>query len=256
MFITKLLTVFITPIGFAMMVFPVTLILFYKKYNRLAMLLAIVAVTELGFFSTPIIARSIAQSLEQQYLAKEVSEYDSADVIVVLGGALGAPDFPRKYLDLSDGADRVLHAMQLYRAEKAKKIIVSGGKLEFLGYHSSEARLMKQLLMLWGVEESAIVLEEESRNSYENAIYTKKLMQNHGYKNILLVTSALHMPRALAVFQRQDVTSIPAPTDYLVTSSEANIFFRLLPSVDALMISTYSLKEYIGRFVYYLRDWI
>ena len=100
-----------------------------------------------------------------------------------------------------------------------------------------------------------VVLEGNSRNTYENALYTRQIIEKHGWREVLLVTSASHMRRAVAVFRAQGIAVIPAPTDIRVVE-RAFSFFRLLPTVTALEKSSIAIKEYIGWWIYGIRGWV
>lgn len=124
---------------------------------------------------------------------------------------------------------------------------------------------MHQLLEIMGVPAGAITLERRSRNTYENAIETKKLLDAQGIERIILVTSAMHMPRAQAIFARQGFDVIPAATDFNVTQAEWDYYFtpdpaiqvfNLFPSADALDWTMRAMKEYLGIIVYRLRGWL
>jgi len=128
-----------------------------------------------------------------------------------------------------------------------------------------EAEAMAQVIELMGVPRSALWLEDGSRNTYENAGETRRLLAERGITEIILVTSAMHMPRSVRLFERQGLRVIPAPTDYQVTEADWSYFTRadpgiqalnLLPDAEALAATSRALKEYIGMVVYALRGWM
>ena len=116
---------------------------------------------------------------------------------------------------------------------------------------------MADLLVEWGIPREALVLERRSRNTYENALYSKELLDERGIRDVLVVTSAEHMWRSLAVFRSLGLEAIPAATDY---SGGVDISYASpevwLPSAGTLEGVAASLKEYMGVFVYWLRGWI
>ena len=73
---------------------------------------------------------------------------------------------------------------------------------------------------------------------------------------MLLVTSALHMPRAHKTFIKQGLNVVPAPTDYLITDGESSFIFDIVPSSDSLNLTTYATREYMGRLYYWIRGWL
>ncbi len=140
-----------------------------------------------------------------------------------------------------------------------------GGRIEWLSgkQGNPEAVDMRELLMMLGVPKDAIILEPNSLNTYQNAVNTREILEQRQINRILLVTSAFHMPRAVAIFEKQNFEVIPAPTDFLVTensissinSLETNLL-NLLPSPMYLEHTTLAMKEYIGIFVYHIKGWL
>lgn len=198
----------------------------------------------------PAFSSYLVKSLERSFLPVPVGESPSADAIVVLGGCVGAADYPRVEVDLTDASDRVLHAARLYHAGKAPIIIATGGAIRWLGSKTPEASSISRLLQEWGVPASAIVIETGSLNTYQNAVNTKRLLDRRGLGNVLLVTSAMHMPRALATFRTAGIDAIPSPTDYEVIDREEFTIMDFLPDAEALADTTRAIKEYLGLVVY------
>ncbi len=204
----------------------------------------------------------VMQSLEWQQISSE--ELPEAEAIILLGGSTRIPTPPRNTVEITESGDRVLYAAHLYKEGKAPVIIATGGRITWLQNAPPEADSMKNLLIEIGVPESAIIEETQALNTYENALYTKKILEKRGIKQSLLVTSASHMPRSLRVFQKQGIDVIPAPTDFLVTQLDWEqlqmtpqaTLLNLLPSAENLKQTTQALKEYLGLIVYWLKGWI
>ncbi|WP_022834728.1 YdcF family protein [Salisaeta longa] len=201
----------------------------------------------------PVVSTALRRSLEQQHPPQPIAATPSADAIVVLGGGIAAAHPPRLYPDLNSAADRVLHAARLYKAGHAPCIIASGGAVPW--HQQSEAPAMEIVLQQLGVPPRDVILEAESRSTYENAQHTAQLARRTGRDTLLLVTSALHMRRALATFRSTGLVVHPAPTDYeAVERSDTVLAF--LPDAAALAGTTAALKEYAGYAVYRWRGWI
>jgi uncharacterized SAM-binding protein YcdF (DUF218 family) len=124
---------------------------------------------------------------------------------------------------------------------------------------------MATLLEQLGVPRSAMWLETQSRNTYENALYSQKILQAKGIQRVILVTSAWHMPRAVGVFEHVGLQVIPAPTDFTVTREQTSVeqqtqvlrtLMDLLPSVENLANTSKAMKEYLGILAYHLRGWL
>jgi uncharacterized SAM-binding protein YcdF (DUF218 family) len=113
---------------------------------------------------------------------------------------------------------------------------------------------MRQFLTDLGVPPDAVWIENHSRSTHENALQTARLLEQHGLQQVLLVTSALHLPRALATFRAAGINALPAPTDFEVMPQPPHLL-RWLPDAQALADSTRALKEYWGLWVYRWRGW-
>ncbi|MDB4303295.1 YdcF family protein [Desulfosarcina sp.] len=255
LYLSKLIPLFIYPLGFAL-VMSVLAMGILGLSARLARLFLFVAVTVLWLTSTPMFADYLGLTLERQYPPVSVEETPTADVIVVLGGAVGGPERPRITVDLSDATDRVLHTARLYRAGNAPVVLISGGGIPWLGSDIPEAGSIQTLLEEWGVPGTSIIAEAASRNTYENAVLSKALLVERGLQRVLLVTSALHMPRALATFQSAGIDAVPAATDFTVTYKDQRTVIDFLPDAEALSRTTHAIKEYVGYAYYWWKGWI
>ena len=114
---------------------------------------------------------------------------------------------------------------------------------------------MKEILEVMGVPGRSMLLERSSRNTYDNALYTAVVLNNKNIKRILLVTSAFHMRRAVALFEKQGFDVVPAPTDYQRLVAP-RVLPGWLPSVDDLARTTIAIKEMVGFWVYRWRGWL
>lgn len=251
LYLDKILAQLAYPLGTALILALLGLLLLGVRRRRLGVAGMVLAVAWLWFWSLPVVADALRLSLEGRFAPQRAEELPAADFIVLLGGGVrGVPaDWP--YPDLNAAADRVWHAPRLYHADKAPLIIVSGGGKEWHGERGSEAEAMRELLLAFGVPDGAIRLEDRSRSTRENALYTAPLV---GERPVLLVTSAQHMPRSLATFRAVGINAVPAPTDFEVIPQPLHSL-RLLPDAHSLHQSTSALKEYLGLLVYRLRGW-
>ena len=255
LYLSKLIPLFIYPLGFAL-VLSILATGILGISAGLARLFLFVAVIVLWGASTPLFSDYLCLRLEGQYPPVAVEATPTAGVIVVLGGGVTGPAPPRISVDLSDGADRVLHGARLYRAGKAPLVLVSGGVIPWLGLATPEAVSMQALLEEWGVPGASIISEGASRNTYENAVFSKQLLAERGLQQVLLVTSALHMPRALATFRSAGIDAVPAATDYTVIYRDWRTLIDFLPDARALSRTTDAIKEYIGYAYYRWQGWI
>ena len=255
-FLTKLLPLFVYPLGAAISLAVAGGICAALRLRRLAMLSFFVGLVVLWVSSTPVFAEWALGSLERQYPATTMADTPEADVAIVLGGAVGQPVAPRVEPDLHEASDRVLHAARLFRAGKIKRVLVSGGNFPWLAAVKPEAELIKSLLIEWGVPAAAIEIAGRSRNTYENALEIKEIRQRSGFKSALLVTSAAHMPRAMAIFQKAGLPVVASTTDILVFDGASGSVFRWLPDAAALTMTTNAVKEWIGFWAYRARGYL
>jgi uncharacterized SAM-binding protein YcdF (DUF218 family) len=202
--------------------------------------------------STAAVADYLMGTLEDPYPPKALSVTAGADAIVLLGGAIRGDTHMGTLGDLNQQADRLVHAVALYKAGKAPRLLVTGGAEPGA---RSEAEIMYDLLQVMGVPASAILQEDKSRDTYQNALYTAAMLDKLGMHKILLVTSAFHMRRAEALFAGRGLEVIPAPTDYQRLVGPV-LVPRWLPSVSDLWQSTYALHEILGYWFYRYRGWL
>lgn len=261
LFFSKLLPLFIYPLGLTCLLLLVGLFLSFRKsrFTFIPILLSLILLLTAG---NPRTANFLLQSLEYQY--PPLPKLPSADAIVVLGGSTKPISPPRILADLNEHGDRIIYAAKLYKEEKAPLIILSGGRIQWFGQDNSEAQDMAEILELMGIPTEAIIQEGNSFNTYQNAIYTQKILEEKEINSILLVTSAFHMPRSLAIFRRLGINPIPAPTDFFVSeqelaapnySTESKIL-SFFPEPNNIAHTTLVIKEYIGTLVYRLRGWL
>lgn len=256
LFLTKLLPVFVYPLGLALLVILSGVCLGLFGARRLAFVMIGAAAAGLWIAATPIVSEWALGALERQNPPIAISDMNRADLAIVLGGALGGPAPPRLTVDLGEASDRVLHAARLFRAGKVGRVLVTGGNLPWSPAHRPEAELIRDLLVEWGVPLSAIEIAGASRNTYENALEIRALYEREPFASAFLVTSAAHMPRALAVFRRAGLPVTPATTDIEVVAPGPWTILRLLPDAGALRLTTAALREWIGAVAYHARGYI
>jgi uncharacterized SAM-binding protein YcdF (DUF218 family) len=254
-YLTKILTQLIYPLNLSLLLGVFAGLLFWFRWRRLGGLFIFVSISWLWLCATPIFSDALRSSLEQIYPPKPIATLPQADAILVLGGCVEPASPPRLTINLLPSADRVWYAAQLYKVGKAAKIVVAGGQAPWLGMEISEAQAMSEFLIDLGIPDSAILQETESLNTYQNAMFSKPLLEQNGIQSVLLVTSALHTPRALAIFKTAGISAVPAPTDFEIINSP-NTLLRWLPDAAALEGSTRAIKEYLGFQVYKMRGWI
>lgn len=260
-FLSKLLPLLIYPAGVTCLLLIASLIIRKDGWRRVIILFALLILWVSG---NRWVSLSVVRSLEWRYLPQE--NIPQAQAIVILGGGTDAADYPRPMVDLTGAGDRVLYGGYLYKQGKAPYILLSGGNIAWMGARSTTpAEQMAEVLALMEIPQEVMLLQTESLNTYQDALYSSQMLKEMGITRIVLVTSALHMPRSVGLFEKQGMEVIPAPTDYRVTQKQwdnlknpavETQLINLIPNVSNMASLTNALKEYIGIAVYRLRHWI
>lgn len=258
LFLSKFLPLFFYPLGSASLLMMITLILWWKR-PRLTPYPVAISLIVLLLASNAWVSHWLIYSLERQI--SPANNLLNAEAIVILGGATRSPVSPRPMVEINEHGDRLLYATKLYKEGKAPLIIAAGGRISWSGEQGSEAQDMAKLLQLMGVPESGIIQEPNSLNTYQNAINVNTILEQENIQQIILITSAFHLPRSLLIFKKLGINPIPAPTDFFVTVDNAppsleGIILGILPDAHRLSVTTLALKEYLGIIIYWLRGWL
>lgn len=230
------------------------LVLALFRLRRTGMALIATGLVWVLAWSLPATSLWLGGALESRYPHLPPAQLPTADAIVVLGGntANGRVNWFLPY-DKDTAVVRVDTAIRLYQAHRAPKVVLSGGALEG---DVSEARGMAFVMKQEGVPEEALLLENSSRTTYENAMLTEEELKEHNFGKVLLVTSALHMPRAMAAFSKQGVSAIAASTPPQIVLPPDGSVSPWVPHMRTLDASRSIIKEYAGLLVYWLRGWV
>jgi uncharacterized SAM-binding protein YcdF (DUF218 family) len=259
LFLSKLIPLFIYPVGLTCLLLIAAMFNFWKKPQRAAGFL-VIAFTVLWVSASPWVANRMVRSLERQY--PPLTNPPQASAIVVLGGATYAPNPPRLRPEVNEQGDRVLYGAKLYRDGKAPRVILSGGRIDWKDGGPPESADMATLITTMGVPATAILQDQTSLNTIENAMNVRTILEQEKLQGpLLLVTSAMHMPRSAAIFKKQGMDIIPAPTDFLVETEAPSGGFQgailgILPEAESLEMTTKTMKEYVGLLIYRLRGWL
>ncbi len=223
-----------------------------KKFRITALSLLYLAGSSLLILSTPIVAVSLLQQLESEeaLTSSQIRDLNNAQantraIVVISGGRLSlAPEYGN--IDTVNEAtlQRLRYASWLHKRTNLP-ILLSGGTKN--DEATSEAVLMNQT-MISSFDIAPSWIESQSRNITESAYFVSQLLKNHKISEVLLVTHAWHMSRALQAFERQGLTIIPAPMAYSGQSVQTSNFLLFVPSAQALADSSHALREIIGKF--------
>ncbi|NLY26882.1 MAG: YdcF family protein [Alcaligenaceae bacterium] len=254
MTLSSFLASLIIPLNLCVALLVMSVLLFMLRWRKLAALTACTGLLWALFWSLPASSLWAGGRLEQMFPYRSPDQVPTAQAIVVLGGstANGRHNWFEPY-DADRARARVDTAADLYKAHRAPRIIVSGAALEG---SVSEAQIMANALRQQGVPDHAIELEARSLTTYENALYTAQELKRLNIDSIILVTSALHMPRSMGVFRSQGLQPIAAPSQHQIVVPDNSRFAFWLPNIRALDASRTIIKEYAGIVVYWIRGWL
>jgi uncharacterized SAM-binding protein YcdF (DUF218 family) len=245
--LSKVATLLLSPLGMAFGLIGLALLLAQLRRLRISKVLGVLALVWLWLWSMPVATHWLTSQIEGQFSQSPMASVPHAQAIVVLGGTVTPPSGKSTEINLGR-AGRVWYAARLFHADKAPLVLLSGGG--DLGHQAfSEAHAMAVFLQDLGVPAQAIVLEEASRNTRQNAAFSASLLKARGLEHILLVTSALHMPRAFALFKAQGLQVTPAPTDFEASQEPPSGLLAWLPDASALNGSALAMKELVGLWV-------
>lgn len=221
-------------------------LLLRKKIKRLSSVLLLIAFVWLALLSTPPLPRWLASSLEDQYvplLDPSYLETDTAIHIVVLGaGHTSDPRLPFNNQLSQVALGRLVEGIRLHQQLPGSKLVLSGYSRE--GIVHTHAEVLEQTAVMLGVEKNALLLLKTPRNTEEEA---KHYAQKYGKADrLILVTSALHMPRAMLHFRRAGLNAVAAPTNHRIKKDALYQPFSLQPSAKNLKLMSAVMHEYGG----------
>lgn len=213
--------------------------------------LVLVSVGLLYLLSTPIVADLLIRGVEHPYQPRAASQVANADAIVVLSGMLLNVKMANGQISHEWGdPDRFFGGLELLRLSKAPKLIWTGGRLPWDTHKLSEGELLMQEAIKLGFSKERFLLTSDVENTADEAKSVAKLIG--AGKSIILVTSAFHMPRSLALFEAQGLAVEPFAVDFKV-SARAVTPMDFLPEADALNRSSIAFREMVGRLYYAVR---
>jgi uncharacterized SAM-binding protein YcdF (DUF218 family) len=254
-----LLVKLLYPTSMSILLLLAAAVLWRFKCAKLARLSYWLALAVLLICGNGWVVRYSTRHLERQYLAPD--PLPTADCILVLGGGIWPKIPPRSTVEVAEAGDRVVYAAYLFRNGKAPRILCTSGTVPPGATGRPEASFMSELLENLGVPQRAILQETASKNTRDHGKNLFPLLQEQGSKRVLLVTSALHMPRSVAVFRRScpGITFIPAPTDFRVVDAQLPWYMEilnLLPTPGRYEQFSETMHEYLGIAWYKIRGWI
>ena len=239
----------ILPLIFSPLFFIITLIIFGLILSSKKISFAGVAI--LVIFSMPIVSGKLIAYLESDYELIKPSKVESADAVVVLSGMVKTIQ-TKNGLDYEWGeaADRIFAGIDLFKSNKAPVLILTGGKLPW-SIGVPEGEYLRDVAIDHGVSKKDILLTENVENTDQEAKAIKRLLLQDN-PEVILVTSAFHMPRAQLVFEAAGISAIPFPVDFRI-GAQKRTFMSFIPSASSFEATSFFVREMIGRTYYNLK---
>lgn len=225
--------------------------IFTKKQTRRKKF-KIIALVLLLFFSNSFIFNEIIGLYEKRYenTFKLNKKYDYG---IVLSGMV-TYNFATKQINFQNSSDRIWQAVKLYKNNNIDKILITGGAANIFARDTAESVLLRDFLINIGIPAESVVIETQSRNTYQNAIYTAKITGTN--KTLLLITSAIHMGRSQLCFKKAGLNCHIYSTDFYSTPRRYNIDNLIVPSSSTLFNWTALIHEIFGLFTYKIMGYI
>jgi uncharacterized SAM-binding protein YcdF (DUF218 family) len=242
--LSKIAYLFIAPENWIMVL---VLMIFLSRTGTVKKRLTLLVLALVFLFGNPFLYRTLVKAWQPKpvTLAAGVS-YEAG---IVLGGAVSFDRYDQGYFN--SASDRFIEACILYKTGRVKKIIISGGSNAEGQPKDADYQYRKMLEL--GIPAVDIIVENSSRSTFENASFTKKKIDSmHLKPPFVLVTSAMHIPRAKSAFTKAGLAVIPFPCDYHVIDSRPGFLDFIIPNPGTILNWSLLLKEVIGMAGYKL----
>ena len=247
LFLNKLLPIFVLPLGWVLLLLIFALL--RKKWWP-----AVVAMVILLVASLPATGSRLIGWLESSYPAVLIAEAGPADAIVVLGGILGPKAAPGYVTNWNESSERFEGGVALWRAGRAKTLVFTGARMPWEKRTALEGDDLRAIALTQGVPAEQIFVTREIGNTRDEARAVAEMAKAHGWKKVIVVTTAWHMPRAARLFRNAGVDFIPFPVDFRSDGVRSLSAVDFLPKAEALQMTETALRECYGIAFYAVTD--
>lgn len=249
-FISKVLWFFIDPSNLLLIAICLGTVFIYVRRDKLGRrILCFTAVMSVIVATLPI-GHKLIVILENRFPTVETLP-TKVDGIIVLGGVVNEVlTKARGQISIGGAVERLISFAALSKKYPNAKLVFTSGSGKFLSQNIKEGDMVGSLLLELGVDKKRLIIEKNSRNTFENAVLSKLLVQPLGRETWILITSAFHMPRSVGVFRKVGWDVIPFPVDYyLEDDSGLKLSFNLVGGISFL---SRAIHEWLGLLVYWL----
>jgi uncharacterized SAM-binding protein YcdF (DUF218 family) len=250
--ISKVLWWFVEPSNLALLVLSAGTVLLWTRWAHIARILVACLAAALIAVAVLPLGLAMIEPLENRF--PRVREPQGAVAgVVVLGGSVNQfLTQSRDQVALGGGAERLTEFVAIARKRPDLRLVFTGGSGSLFHQDTKETAVARRLFADLGLDPARVVFEDLSRNTYENAVFTHRLIQPATEERWLLMTSAMHMPRAVGSFRKAGWHVVPYPVDYVTPGDgEFALGFSLVDGLDALSVGV---REWLGLVSYRLLD--
>jgi uncharacterized SAM-binding protein YcdF (DUF218 family) len=241
--IGKLFSWFFLPPGIFITLLVISLILLKHDKKKLTFIFMIVNLILLYALSITPVKNLLLRPLEYSFAFPDIGRLQCDAIVILGGGTTGKkPDRLGKNSLSAQSFIRTYAGFAVWK-KTGKPVIVTGGQT--FGAIQPEGDTMAEYLTEMGIPENLITRESKSRDTIENARFTKKILMKKNYSTVALVTSAYHMKRSVMIFRKFNISVVPVPVDYHYDSGNFSID-GLMPQIGNLGDSFTAIHEYIG----------
>jgi len=249
--LSKVIGFFALPSNLLIAIGVAGLVLLCTRFTRLASWLVVTSVALLAIVGLSPLGNALMLPLEQRFPPWDASR-GAPDGIVVLGGAISLDvSAARGAVEFNESAERIIAAVELARRYPNARIVFSGGNNSLLASDAVEAAFAVREFQALGIAHERITAEEQSRNTIENAVLSRLIANPQPGERWILVTSAYHMPRAMAAFRAAGFPIEAYPVDWR-TRGPIDALAPFKSVADGLGRTDTAVREWVGLVAYRL----
>ena len=249
--LSKIFWIIVQPINLIGILILLGVICAFLRLRRTGLFFSICGLLVLAIGAWTSTGAVLLHPLEDHFSRPAQAPDTVAGVIVLGGGFEGAVNLARGGYELNASGDRFVETSVLSRPYPDARIVVTGGTGTLVLEGESDGDTAPRLLTALGVEPERLLLENQSRNTHENALFTRELLQPKPGETWLLVTSAFHMPRSIGLFRKAGFDVVPWPADYRTAGTET-LGLAQDNVADSLQNLSLAIREWIGLIAYRL----
>lgn len=228
-------------------------LLLCTRYGRAGRRLMVSSLLLLAAFGLTPLGHLLILPLEERFPPWDSSRGAPEGIIVLGGGLDEVVSSTRKDSAVTEASDRITAVVELARRYPQARILYSGGSGALFATVSNEAEVARSLFAQLGISAARIEIEDQSRNTIENAIMSKDIARPQPGARWLLVTSAFHMPRSVGIFRKAGFSVEAYPVDYR-TRGWVDLWRPFPRSSEGLRRTDVALREWVGLLMYWLTD--